>query len=183
MYAFTIWIQPASYYDAFNPCIPAVVYQMHNYETSLPRCISQQPEWEFAGNIGDASPLDYGGGFVYRDKTGVYPPEVHFWHEREPRGKFKVYRFQCEECFYNGGILSDNKYHKDSAVWFADDLSSMGFDPEEMIDAFLSSDPMKQAFAWKSVGRHWGYENLDSCPDEYTLAEMEIRYAVELAAL
>ena len=35
-----------------------------------------QTVWKFVTNLGDASPLDYGGLFVYIDETGVYPPEM-----------------------------------------------------------------------------------------------------------
>ena len=38
--------------------------------------MTQQPDWDVVGCVGDASPLIYGGGFVYVDKTGVYCPEV-----------------------------------------------------------------------------------------------------------
>ena len=190
MNAFTIWLPVPPYYsDSFNPCIPAVVYGRQNYDTSPPGFISQQPEWEFVGNIGDASPLEYGGGFVYRDKTGVYPPEVHYWLEREEdsngnhRGKFIVYTFQCEPCFFTDGILSDNKYHKNTPAWFADKLDSIGIDEDELIDAFLSADPMLNAFAWQETGQYWGFENLDSYPERYTPAEMEERYAKELSSI
>lgn len=35
-----------------------------------------QPVWEYITNLGDASPVDHGGAFVYRDKTGVYGVEL-----------------------------------------------------------------------------------------------------------
>ena len=31
-----------------------------------------QPKWEYVANLGDTSPLEYGGLFLYRDTTGVY---------------------------------------------------------------------------------------------------------------
>lgn len=37
---------------------------------------TQQPVWEFLANLGDRNPLEYGGYFVYEDKTGVYPAEA-----------------------------------------------------------------------------------------------------------
>jgi hypothetical protein len=38
--------------------------------------MTNQPIWKFAGRIGDNDPISYGGGFVYEDETGVYPPEL-----------------------------------------------------------------------------------------------------------
>ena len=35
-----------------------------------------QPTWEYVTNLGDASPIDNGGLFVYRDTTGVYGYEL-----------------------------------------------------------------------------------------------------------
>ena len=180
MHAFTIWLPVASYYsDNFNPCIPGNVRSMHgDYHRAGG---TAQPDWQTVGHVGDVQPLEYGGGFVYADRTGVYPPEVHFWHERENgRGKFKVYRFALEPCFYNCGILSDNRFHKNSPAWFADRLESMTDDTESLIEMFLSSDPMTNVAAWLEVGNYHGFENLDSYPGEYTLAEMETRYKTEL---
>jgi hypothetical protein len=36
----------------------------------------RQPIWEYIDNLGDASPLDYGGLFLYHDTTGVYGYEL-----------------------------------------------------------------------------------------------------------
>ena len=38
--------------------------------------MSAQPSWTFVANLGDASPLEYGGYFVYHDATGVYGYEA-----------------------------------------------------------------------------------------------------------
>lgn len=35
-----------------------------------------QPKWKLAGTVGDVNPVDYGGGFIFVDETGVYPPEL-----------------------------------------------------------------------------------------------------------
>jgi hypothetical protein len=37
-----------------------------------------QPVWQFVANLGDASPIDHGGYFVFKDKTGVYPCEAEY---------------------------------------------------------------------------------------------------------
>jgi len=41
--------------------------------------LTNQPIWKYAGHIGDVDPLSYGGGFVYVDETGVYPPELTYF--------------------------------------------------------------------------------------------------------
>jgi hypothetical protein len=40
--------------------------------------MTNQPEWKYVGRIGDVDPISYGGGFVYEDVTGVYPPELSY---------------------------------------------------------------------------------------------------------
>ena len=37
---------------------------------------TNQPNWVFVCNLGDASQIEHGGKFVYVDTTGVYRPEV-----------------------------------------------------------------------------------------------------------
>lgn len=37
---------------------------------------TNQPQWKRIDNLGDVHPIDYGGFFVYVDRTGVYAPEV-----------------------------------------------------------------------------------------------------------
>jgi len=139
-----------------------------------------QPEWEFVANIGDATPIDYGGAFVFRDTTGVYAPELEVLQEPCDDGpeKWTVHRFSLETCTYENGVLSDNKFHKDHAAWFAseDDLASLasytGQDVSQLIELFCSDDPMERAFAWQNVGQYWGYDNLDGYP--LTLSRIEV---------
>lgn len=61
---------------------------------------TQQPEWKNVGHIGDVDPIAHGGGFVYVDTTGVYPPELTWfepgsdeqWHKTEGKTPLQVYR-------------------------------------------------------------------------------------------
>ena len=61
---------------------------------------TNQPKWKCIGHIGDVDPIAYGGGFVYVDETGIYPPELTYfepasdedWKENEDKAKLQEYR-------------------------------------------------------------------------------------------
>lgn len=148
-----------------------------------------QPNWELVANLGDVNPIDYGGYFVYRDTTGVYPPEAELLiaPDEEPENPSKAawitYRFILEPCTLVDGILSDNKFHPQHAAWFARDLKAVagccGYALDELVLMFLSADPCDRAHAWRAVGDYHGFDNLDSYPNRLTRAECETRYAEE----
>jgi hypothetical protein len=54
-----------------------------------------QPVWKILTNLGDRSPLDHGGYFIYEDTTGVYEPEAVLLEPLDD-GKYIVYRFILE---------------------------------------------------------------------------------------
>jgi hypothetical protein len=141
-----------------------------------------QPNWKLLRNLGDASPVDHGGYFVYTDETGVYPPEAEVLvsPDDDEGGEWMVYRFPLERCTYIDGILSDNKFHPAKPAWFAtlaDVASSMDTTEDELIEQFTSDDPLKLAEAYRAVGDHHGFENFDSYPLTFTdRAEVEERY-------
>jgi hypothetical protein len=43
--------------------------------------MTNQPSWKVIANLGDATPLEYGGAFLKVDETGVYCPELIVWDE------------------------------------------------------------------------------------------------------
>lgn len=51
----------------------ALIYHETHKRKSNP---TGQPEWKFVQNLGDASPLEHGGMFLYHDTTGQYPDEL-----------------------------------------------------------------------------------------------------------
>lgn len=151
--------------------------------------MSKQPEWKLLANLGDVNPIDYGGYFVYVDETGVYPPEVEYLESPDdddaPEG-WTVYRFILEPCTYQEGILSDNPYHPMHAVWFADKLSDLASFVEQseldLINQFVSDNPIDRARAWRIVGDYFGYHELDSYPLTFhNREEIEARYAEKIA--
>lgn len=144
--------------------------------------MSNQPVWEFVTNLGDASPLEHGGYFVYRDATGVYPPEGEYLELRDESDdpEYYAYRFPLERCTYINGVLSDNRFHPDHPAWFAKYLSRVASAVDvplaELIEMFCSSDPIKLAEAYRAVGDYHGFCNLDMYTLELRAREAQKRY-------
>ena len=105
-----------------------------------------QPKWTRIGNLGDASPLEYGGMPVYRDETGVYGEEAEYWRETEEGKSVTLYRFELDRCTLTpDGILSDNQYHPEYPAWFADTINGIahtsGMEPAVLRSMLCSADP------------------------------------------
>jgi hypothetical protein len=160
--------------------------------------MSSQPKWVLLANLGDVNPVDYGGFFVYRDETGVYPEEAELLEAPDDdSGTWEVRRVVLERCTYVNGVLSDNKFHPDFPAWFAEPESERaerpqdttylrnvaeccGVEVEALIEMFCSADPVERAQAYRMVGDYHGWDNLDSYPLTFTdRAEVESRYAAE----
>lgn len=159
--------------------------------------MSNQPVWKMIANLGDANPLDHGGFFIYVDTTNVYPPEA-VWLEitneseedEEELFTYREYRFPLEKCTYINGILSDNKFHPEIHAWWATPesqlskrpqdttyLSKMTDDPEKLIQMFCSDDPTQRALAYREIGEHHGFDNLDHDPlENLSRMQAEERY-------
>lgn len=138
-----------------------------------------QPEWELIANLGDADPIEHGGVFVYRDRTGVYPEKCEILEPHHGK-QWEVYRFVLERCTFIGGVLFDNSHNPDHEAWFADSLdgmaSTIGRDAAELRAAFCSDDPLKRADAYRTVGEYHGFQNLDQYPIMLKRSEVERRY-------
>lgn len=147
---------------------------------------TQQPEWELVGTIGDRNPVEYGGGYVFRDKTGVYDPEVEYVEPLECNPKdgsgtgVTVYRVVLESHTFIDGILSDNKYHPDKAVWYADKLDGVcgccDCDRDELIANLCGDDPVARAWAYETLASYFGWYEFDTYPLTLTADEAEKRY-------
>lgn len=158
-----------------------------------------QPEWECIVQIGDVSPTEYGGLWIFRDKTGVYPEEAELLlcpdSDSDARDNlWYVHRFILDRCTYENGILSDNKFHPDHPAWFAtpeskrkerpqdttylaDIVSGADFPSvEELIAQFCSEDPIERALAYREVGEYHGWDNLDHDPLTLRKREVKKRY-------
>lgn len=145
---------------------------------------TQQPEWHCLANIGDANPIDHGGKFVLVDATGVYAPEMEVVERMEHlKNTWHVWRFPMDKCTYINGVLSDNKFHPESAAWFADDIEStartMGTDAETLIGQLCSEDPRERAEGYYCLWTCHSADNFDSYPLELDREEVEERYSAE----
>jgi hypothetical protein len=142
---------------------------------------SKQPKWQLIANLGDVSPFDYGGYFVYRNTTGVYPEDAELLEGPcEGDREYTVYRFCLDRCTFVDGVLSDNPFHPECPAWFADNIagvaSCVGKDPAELIAGLCSADPVERAHAYRDIGSYHGWENLDQYPLRLSRAEVEQRY-------
>ena len=144
-----------------------------------------QPIWKFIANLGDIHPLDYGGYFVYEDETGVYPAEAELIETKSDEAyddneTYTVHRFILDRCTFVDGILSDNKFHPEHPAWFASHItgiaSYIGSNVDELYTMLCSESAVDRAFAYRSIGEHSGFENLDSYPLTMTRAEAKRRY-------
>ncbi len=169
---------------------------------------TKQPKWKYIANLGDRSPIEHGGYFIYEDETGVYCPEgeklIHFSPEENDSKQdvWHVYRFSLDKCIRNvmhPYTLSDNPYHPNLSAWFSpnedeikarpqdgrglhDIAESCGIEFDELQKMFCSWNTLIRAHAWEMVGNHHGFENLDGYPLILNRAEVEARYADEIKA-
>ena len=149
-----------------------------------------QPKWRQVGTIGDINFVDYDGGPVFVDETGVYPPELEYVQNMpEPDTDAFVYRFVLDSLKLSpDGKLIPAAYNEswphpvESYVeWFDKDVSSVadsiGMDRAEFVDALLSDNPMARASAYEAMAQYLGWENFDSYPLHFkTREELEARY-------
>lgn len=142
---------------------------------------TNQPKWRFVANLGDATPLDHGGAFVFRDATGVYGVEMVVFEGMEDDEKTtSVSRILCERCTLTNGILSDNKSHPLYEVWFAKRLHEVaefcGMEESELQRLLCSDDPCELGFAYQIlIGFHGPFE-FDQYPEKMTRAEIRKYY-------
>lgn len=155
---------------------------------------TKQPEWEIIANLGDRSPFDYGGYFIYRDKTGVYPEEAELLIPEEDEKTYTIYRFVLDPLKMVNGYLVAKKYDRTWPhplerydEWFHKDLdgvaSFIGSTKKELEEAFTSDEPLERALAYQAIGDYFGWDNLDSYPLQMTRREVENRYKDDLRQL
>lgn len=140
-----------------------------------------QPDWECIAQLGDVNPVDHGGYWIMRDKTGVYPEEAELFRPCEgDDGRVTAYRFMLKRCTCVKGILSDNQYHENVAAWWASDIEQIGMfvgdEDGDLVTFFCSEDPLERAEAYRALGDYHGFDNLDSDPLHMTRSEARRRY-------
>ncbi len=143
---------------------------------------TQQPEWKCIAQLGDATPLEYGGYWVFIDTTNVYTAEAEylFVPECEDEGPIKSYSFSLDRCLFVNGVLSDNKFHPEHPAWFAKDLAdiaeSNGISELEIINNLCDRDPVNRAIFYRMIAEYHGWENFDNYSLELTNDEMIARF-------
>lgn len=144
---------------------------------------TQQPEWELIANLGDVNPIDYGGYFIYRDKTGHYTEEAELCEPADYSAKtHEIHRWILDRCTDENGILSDNPYHKDEPAWFADTLDQIAefADLPDIRAMLCSADPIDRAHAYRAIADYHGAANLDSYPLTLPRHETQARYGEDV---
>lgn len=110
-----------------------------------------QPKWKLIANIGDASPFEHGGQFIFKDLTGKYPPELeiiepmpdHITVDSKPCAN--VCRIVMED------LTKDtlcNEFWGDPEEIGAV-AGFIGLDPDIFISYILGSDLVNRGVAWR----------------------------------
>lgn len=157
-----------------------------------------QPVWRLIANLGDADPFSYGGYFVYRDETGVFPEFAELLvvdDEGEEDSTYTIYRFDIDPLKMVNGYLVSSHWEpswphplETYDEWFHEDLKSVadyvGSTKEALERALTSRDPLERAQAYRAVGEYHGWDNFDSDPlTGVTLRQVRMRYSEELDRL
>lgn len=140
---------------------------------------TKQPEWRVIANLGDATPLEYGGAFLLVDETGVYGPELIVWDEPAEDDRYEIYRFPVERLYkvehedqlyyvhkcIKDGFDQGTLPHPISAYreWFLKALDNLD-EPDRVLGQLLSEDPIENAQAYLSIAGYWGINNFDGYP-------------------
>ena len=129
--------------------------------------MTQQPEWEFVTNLGDVHVADYGGFLVYRDKTGVYDPEVELYEASDDETGGTMYRFILEK--------------PTNTEWFMDKLSdvaaSCGIHVDRLRADLMSDDITRRALGYRDLVGYFGAFEFDQYPVQLSEKKAQERYA------
>lgn len=163
--------------------------------------MATQPVWRIVANLGDVGALDHGGAFVMVDITGEYGPELEVYQPAADGRTGEVYRAMLEphtwlpapaaDEYANAcdsedaaGVLSDNKFHPDNPVWYADRMAGVAQSigqPQRLIRAWLVSDSAtSRARGIMAVAGYFGWDNFDHMPSTITRGEAARRYRTYL---
>lgn len=148
--------------------------------------MSKQPIWEFVANLGDATPLDSGGLFLYRDSTGQYAPELERL-ETDNGTRYEIHRVTLEKCACLDGrrVTHDRDFARADPLtyeeWFSKSLAdvarSMGMALHDLIKDLRSDDIVERARGYQAIYDYHGWIEGDQYPATMTRAEVEARYA------
>jgi hypothetical protein len=119
----------------------------------------------FHGILGDLNPIEHDGAVVYTAGGGVEVLNFKGWHDDEgPR--VSVSRFPVGD-----NVLSDLSWAEWGAV-----ASYIGMPEDELKELAGDERILARAQVYLDVAAYHGFVNLDSSPQELTLAEAEEQY-------
>lgn len=170
--------------------------------------MTEQPKWKCVGHIGDVDPIAFGGGFVYIDETGVYPPELAYfdpasdeqWHKTEGKTPVEIYRLTLDPPRFKtltdkgkyAGIFSSKGLRARERgdtwewynEWFVDHLDSVaascGITKFQLLRMLFSKDAMERAHAYGDLIGCLGAHEFDQYPLTMTEDEAYLHYAEEM---
>lgn len=166
--------------------------------------MTNRPEWKHISCIGDRDPIAYGGGFVYQDTTGVYPPEMTWfepapdadWDKTKGATPLHVYRIVLDPPRFKAAI--GGRYERGKAnipsergvswvwcpEWFVshiqDVAESAGTTKFALLRMLFSKDPRERAMVYQTIIGHFGPFEFDQYPIEMTEDEAYTQYAEEM---
>ena len=135
---------------------------------------TNQPIWKYLANLGDATPLDYGGAFLLQDETGVYPPELWIY-DADTRERSTVLLEPVKPCPDLPGDYGDNRFHPNHPAWWSKGLESIaatsGMAKDELAELLCSDEPQERAEGYLAIVAHHGVFEFDQYPYKYTRKE------------
>ncbi len=118
--------------------------------------------------IGDADPIEYGGGVVTKDPDGGYSIEYTHgldWEGSDPK-KMPVFRVPVE-----GDVFEWNDW---ADVEDIADFTSI--DPDELLALGRGRRIMGRVAVTQDIASYYGWDNLDSYPVSFSAKELEKRW-------
>ena len=144
--------------------------------------MSNQPSFHCIANLGDATPIEYGGAFLLVDRLGNYCPEL--WIIEPWSAECAVNEPDCPDSWgqlsrvsieplhrIGADKVGDNCYHVDSPAWFgtAENVAALasftGHAVDDMVQAMVSSGVVTRARAYLEMVGYWGSVEFDGCRD------------------
>lgn len=122
---------------------------------------------KLVANLGDRNPFEHGGYFVFKMRGGGY--EGHHWDspdDDDPDAVVHVYRF----------TIADDGARDLTWIKPRDVAATHGVSEADLLKDARSDNVCDRAFFYRDVGSHYGFDNLDSYPEEFTQRELEKFY-------
>ena len=116
----------------------------------------QEKKPKLIANLGDASPFEHGGYFIYDNGDGTYTG--HYWDGPDEDEPTEVFRFDIPE-----DVFADLSWVDLKPV-----ASFVGSTKEKLDRAGRSGDVRTRAWAVRDAGSYHGFHNLDDYPRNTT---------------